>query len=94
VQISKIDSSIAGFSDLQSGQRFEDVAIGSAYYTYRYRLVTRGIMSGYVCGGAGEPCNPPDNLPCFRPNKNATRGQTSKIVANTFFPDCQTPARK
>ncbi len=31
---------------------------------------------------------PPGNLPYFRPNANATRGQTSKIVGNTFFPDC------
>ena len=25
------------------------------------------------------------------PSANATRGQASKIVANTFFPNCQTP---
>lgn len=27
----------------------------------------------------------------FRPNNDATRGQVSKIVANAFFPGCQTP---
>ena len=31
--------------------------------------------------------------PCFRPQNNATRGQSSKIVANSFFTDCQTPRR-
>jgi hypothetical protein len=70
------------------GQQFEDVAVGSAFYTYTYRLVSRGVMAGYPCGGAGEPCVPPANLPYFRPGNNATRGQTSKIVGNTFFPDC------
>ena len=75
----------------RAGQQFEDVAVGSTYYTYTYRLVSRGVMSGYPCGGAGEPCVPPANLPYFRPNNNATRGQTSKIVGNTFFPDCILP---
>jgi hypothetical protein len=89
-QISKIDANAAGFSDPPSGQQFEDVAMGSAFYTYTQRLVSRGVMSGYLCGGASEPCVPPSNLPYFRPNNNATRGQTSKIVSNTFFPDCQT----
>jgi hypothetical protein len=92
-QISKIDSNAAGFNDPPSGQQFEDVAVGSTYYTYTFRLVSRAVMSGYQCGGVGEPCLPPDNLPYFRPNNNATRGQTSKIVGNTFFPNCQTPSR-
>jgi hypothetical protein len=89
-QISKIDSNAAGYVDDPTGQQFEDVQVGSTYYTYTYRLVTRGIMSGYPCGGPGEPCGS-GNLPYFRPNSNATRGQTSKIVGNTFFPGCSTP---
>jgi len=93
-QISKIVSNAAGFNDPPSGQQFEDVGVGSTYYTYTYRLVSRGVMSGYPCGGTGEPCVPPANLPYFRPNSNATRGQTSKIVGNTFFSDCQTSDRK
>lgn len=90
-QISKIDSNAAGYSDTPSGQQFQDVAVGSTYYVFTYRLVSRSIMAGYPCGGAGEPCVPPGNLPYFRPNTNATRGQTSKIVANTFIPNCYTP---
>jgi hypothetical protein len=93
-QISKIDANAAGYSDEPSGRQFEDVPVGSAFYTYTYRLVSRGVMGGYPCGGLGEPCIPPSNLPYFRPNNNATRGQTSKIVANTFFPNCQTSAGK
>jgi hypothetical protein len=92
-QIAKIDSNVAGFNDLPVGQFFEDLLPGSTFYTYTQRLASRSIMQGYECGGApGEPCIPPFR-PYFRPNNNATRGQTSKIVANTFFPDCQTPSR-
>jgi hypothetical protein len=92
-QITKIVSEAAQFSDPASGQQFEDVAPGSTFYEYIYRLVIRSIMSGYPCGGPGEPCVPPGNLPYFRPGANATRGQTSKIVANTFYPGCVTPSR-
>ena len=38
-------------------------------------------MSGYPCGGPGEPCDG-QNRPYFRPFNNATRGQLSKIVSN------------
>ncbi len=91
-QISKIDSNSAGFSDTPSGQQFQDVAVGSTYYVYIYRLVSRSIMSGYACGHppAGA-CVAPGNLPYFVPNNNATRGQTAKIVSGTFFPDCSSP---
>jgi hypothetical protein len=90
-QIAKIDSNAAGFTDLPTGQTFEDMPPGSTFYTYTERLVARLIMQGYTCGGTGEPCVPPGNRPYFRPNNNATRGQTAKIVSNTFFPSCQTP---
>ena len=62
--------------------------MGSTFYTYTYRLVSAQVMQATHAAAHGEPCVPPDNLPYFRPNNNATRGQTSKIVANTFFPDC------
>ena len=92
-QIAKIDANAAGFVDPVVTQSFEDVTPGSTFYTYTERLATRGVVQGYTCGGAGEPCNPPGNLPYFRPFNNATRGQTAKIVANTFFPECDTPVR-
>jgi hypothetical protein len=88
-QIAKIDSNAAAFSDPATTQIFEDVPPGSTFYDFVERLASRGVMSGYPCGSAGEPCEPPANLPYFRPNANATRGQTSKIVTNTFFQDCQ-----
>jgi len=81
-QLSKIVSNSAGFSDTPTGQQFQDVAPGSTFYDYIYRLSTRGYISGYPCGGALEPCVPPDNLPYFRPNQPASRGQIAKIVSN------------
>ncbi|HYO50073.1 MAG TPA: S-layer homology domain-containing protein [Chloroflexia bacterium] len=88
-QISKIVSNAAGFSDPASGQLFEDVPASNSFYTWVQRLASRGFIGGYPCGGPGETCGS-GNLPYFRPNNNATRGQVSKIVANTFFPECQT----
>jgi hypothetical protein len=49
------------------------------------------IISGYPCGEASEPCLPPLNRPYFRSDADVTRGQTSKIVSNTFFPECNLP---
>jgi hypothetical protein len=87
-EISKIVSNAAGFNDPPNGQQFEDVPAGSAFYTYTSRLASRGVMSGYPCGGVGEPCVPPANLPYFRPNRVATRGQAAKMVSLTFYPNC------
>ena len=78
-------SNSAGFDDTPTGQQFQDVPAsgpGSTFYVYIYRLVHRGFINGYPCGGPGEPCVPPANLPYFRPNTNATRGQITKIVSN------------
>jgi hypothetical protein len=88
-QISKIVANAAGIGGATSGQTFEDVSPSNTFYTYIERLANLGVMSGYPCGTIPEePCIEPDNRPYFRPNANATRGQTSKIVANTFFPQC------
>ncbi|MEO5951883.1 MAG: S-layer homology domain-containing protein, partial [Chloroflexia bacterium] len=61
--------------------------VGSTFYEYAERLASRSIMSGYPCGGVGEPCGS-GNLPYFRPANDATRGQVTKIVSNAFFPNC------
>ncbi len=81
-QISKIMSNAAGYNDDPGSQVFEDIQPGSPFYTYTNRLANRQIMSGYPCGGPGEPCGP-NSLPYFRPGNNASRGQVSKIVSNT-----------
>lgn len=86
-QIAKIVSNAAGYNDTVTTHTFMDVPQGSTFYLFVERLATRGIMSGYACGGAGEPCGP-GNPPYFRPGNDATRGQVAKIVSNTFFPNC------
>jgi len=92
-QLSKIVSNAAGYNDQHTNRTFQDVPVGSTFYAFVGRLVSRSIIGGYACGGTGEPCVPPANLPYFRPNADVTRGQTSKIVANTFYPNCQTSGR-
>ncbi|HYO50949.1 MAG TPA: YCF48-related protein [Chloroflexia bacterium] len=74
-QIAKIVSNAAGYSEPVSGQTFTDVAPGSTFYEFIERLSIRGVIGGYSDG-------------TFRPGNNATRGQTSKIVSNAFFPEC------
>jgi hypothetical protein len=86
-QISKIVANAMGLNGPPGPQLFADVPPGSSFYEYVQRLAALGSMSGYPCGAPGEPCDS-QNRPYFRPGNNATRGQTAKIVANTFFPNC------
>jgi hypothetical protein len=92
-QLSKIVSNAAGFTEPPGAQFYEDVAIDNAFYVWINRLTNRGVMGGYPCGEPGEPCVPPGNRPYFRAYTNITRGQTSKIITNTFFPECE-PGRR
>jgi len=80
-QLAKIVSNSAGYNEQHTDQTFQDMPVGSTFYAYIERLASRSIIGGYACGGAGEPCVPPANLPYFRPNAQVTRGQTSKVVA-------------
>jgi hypothetical protein len=90
-QISKIVSNAAGFQEPVTGQFYADVTTDNPFYSEIMRLTTRGVMSGYPCGTVPhEPCDT-ENRPYFRWANTVTRGQASKIVANTFFPGCQTP---
>jgi len=79
-QVAKIDVLAAGWprQNPPSGT-FADVAPGTAFYQYVESVACRGIMSGYACGGAGEPCDG-SHRPYFRAGNNATRGQLAKIV--------------
>jgi carboxypeptidase T len=89
-QLSKIVSNAAGFTEPVTGQFYTDVEESNPFYVEIMRLTQRGVMSGYPCGGPGEPCDP-QNRPYFRWANPVTRGQASKIVANAFYPNCQTP---
>jgi N-acetylneuraminic acid mutarotase len=82
-QVSKIVSESAAFADPvpSTQQTFEDVPPSGTFWLWVERLATRDIISGYPCGGPGEPCIGPANRPYFRPNNNVTRGQLSKITS-------------
>ena len=88
-QTSKIVSNTAGYTEIPTDQTFEDVPPTHTFYREIQRLASRNIMGGYPCGGPNEPCV--SGKPYFRPGNDVTRGQSAKIVANTFYPDCQTP---
>jgi hypothetical protein len=88
-------SEAAGFSDVipPDQQTFTDVPPTNTFWVYVERLLLNrpDAMSGYPCGTIpSEPCDS-ENRPYFRPNNPLTRGQASKIVANTFFPGCNPP---
>ena len=80
-QVAKIVANALGLAGEPGEQLFEDVPPGSTFYSYVNRLASLGVMGGYPCGTAGEPCHE-GNLPYFRPDANATRGQIAKIVSN------------
>jgi hypothetical protein len=91
-QTSKITASAAQLPAPPSGQQsFQDVPEQSTFWPWIEPLAGIQAISGYPCGSLGEPCVPPTNLPYFRPNNPVTRGQSTKIVTTTFFPECQTP---
>ncbi len=60
--------------------RFADVAPDSTFYSFVRCLACRGIVSGYACGGPGEPCNITSD-PYFRPGDAVTRGQVAKVIS-------------
>jgi hypothetical protein len=91
-QLSKKDALTAGWTKTPTTQTFAEVAPDSTFYVYIERLATRGLISGYPCCGPIEPCGS-GNRPYFRPYIEITRAQTAKIIANSFFPNCQTPQR-
>ncbi|HKP52338.1 MAG TPA: S-layer homology domain-containing protein [Chloroflexia bacterium] len=93
-QLAKIVANAAGIGGEPSGQFYADVGEDHPFYVWIMRLTQLGVMSGYPCGTIPEePCDDASR-PYFRPFANVTRGQASKIVANTFYPNCETPLRQ
>ena len=80
-QIAKIVSISAGFNEEVPADRqtYADVLYGSTFWVYVERLASRGIMDGFACGGATEPCDWLSR-PYFRPFENTNRGQLMKVV--------------
>ncbi|MFL5733653.1 MAG: S-layer homology domain-containing protein [Chloroflexia bacterium] len=78
-QLSKIIVVAAGWGLINpTAATFNDVERNSTFYTYIETAYCHQIISGYDCGGPGEPCP----AKYFRPGNNATRGQIAKIVFN------------
>ncbi len=61
---------------------FSDVPAVGVFAPAIESLRCRGILSGYTCGGAGEPCDV-YSRPYFRPSSGISRGQLLKLVAGT-----------
>jgi hypothetical protein len=90
-QLAKIVASARGIVGTPTGQRYADVPPDNIFYLWIEELSDLGVMGGYACNTVlTEPCDD-QNRPYFRPFNNVTRGQASKIVANTFFSNCQIP---
>jgi hypothetical protein len=79
-QLSKIVVVAAGWTPINPAvASFQDVFPNTAFYTFVETAYCHGIISGYSCGGPGEPCGTSDK-PYFRQYNDATRGQIAKIV--------------
>ncbi|HUS14634.1 MAG TPA: S-layer homology domain-containing protein [Chloroflexia bacterium] len=90
-QTAKFVSNAANYADAipSTQQTFTDVPGSSPFWVYTERAYAHGVISGYT---TSPPCS--TGTPCFGPGNNVTRGQTSKFIANGFFPGCVTPARR
>ena len=93
-QLAKIDVVAARLAADQSGRgHLRRRAAGHAPSTRSWRRPScHGIISGYTCGGPGEPCDA-EHRPYFRRAADATRGQIAKIVygALTSAATCAAP---
>ena len=86
-QASKIVAMSKGLPAPPQGQwTFQDVPAYNVFWASIEALSAAGAISGYPCGGVGEPCVEPENRPYFRWGASVSRGQTCKIVAVAFFP--------
>jgi len=69
-------------SHTEGGPHFADVPTTDPFYTFVETANYYSIVSGYPCGGLGEPCDD-RHRPYFHPSSQVTRGQLTKIVVFT-----------
>jgi len=82
-QLAKITVVAAGWAlHTPPTATFADVAPGTAFYPFVETAACYGIVSGYSCGSAGEPC--PGRY--FRPANPAVRAQIAKLVDQALGP--------
>ncbi len=92
--LSQSQSAQTSAENPQATRDFEDVSPDSTFFPYIRNLYFSGIVSGYPCGGPGEPCGP-GNLPYYRPGASVSRGQMAKFADEVrktpgFFIDTST----
>ncbi len=77
-QVAKFVSNAADYQDAipATRQTFGDVPHSDTFWLFIERVYAHGVVGGYADG-------------TFHPTANVTRGQTSKFISNTFFPNCQ-----
>ncbi len=77
-----------------AGGHVRGCGAGERFYRFVETAACHGIISGYTCGGPGEPCDA-QGRPYFRQYNTATRGQIAKIVDTALGapPGCAAPGR-
>jgi hypothetical protein len=78
-QIAKITVLAAGWPLRGGASGFADVPPDAPFHAYVATAACYDLISGYACGGPGEPCDA-QARPYYRPGAGATRGQIAKIV--------------
>jgi hypothetical protein len=63
------------------GQCFADVPSSSPFYAFVNRIYRQDLVTGYACGGPGEPCDA-YNRPYYRPAAVVSRQQMAKFIDN------------
>src|SRR5207248_11736709 len=63
---------------------FQDVTSTNVFSTFIETAFNAHVITGYACGGPGEPCSPPNNLPYFRTGNTVTRSPLTKMAAIAF----------
>ncbi|HMA32920.1 MAG TPA: S-layer homology domain-containing protein, partial [Chloroflexia bacterium] len=58
---------------------FADVVPTYPFYSFVETAAAHGVIGGYTCGAAGEPCDS-NHRPYFRTQNDITRSQLTKIV--------------
>ena len=51
------------------------------FYTFTNNIFLQDLVSGFSCGGPGEPCDS-NNSPYYRPGNGVTRQQMAKFIDN------------
>lgn len=89
-QTAKFVANAGGYGEIipSTQQTFTDIPPSHPFWVYVERTALHGVISGY---SSSPPCT--TGVPCFLAANSVTRGQTSKFIANTFFPNCQSIRR-